>query len=159
MRRVAVLGSTGSVGRDTLEVIASHPDTLQLAGIAARSQVDRFTEQQAAWHPPLVSVWDAQNAAEFSRRTGRSDVLVGLDGLIALVTDPRVDVVVVAASGCDALIPLIRAIQAGKRIALASKELLVMAGSLIMRLIREHGTSLVPIDSEHAALFQCLQGV
>ncbi len=159
MKRVAVLGSTGSIGRSTLDVIASHPDKLELVGVAARSRIDLLAEQLKTWHPRLVSVWEAQGARELSRLTGTPRVSVGLEGLIELATHPDVDIVVIATSGCDALIPLVRAIQAGKRIALASKELLVMAGELIMRLVREHGTTLVPIDSEHAGLFQCLHGV
>ena len=159
MKRVAVLGSTGSIGRSTLEVIARHPDRLRLVGIAARSRTDLLARQVAQAHPPLVAIWDAQRAQELADLTGRRDVLAGPDGLLALATHPEVDLVVIAASGCEALLPLVRAIQAGKQIALASKELLVMAGSLIMRLVQEHGTTLVPIDSEHAALFQCLQGV
>ena len=159
MRRVVVLGSTGSIGCSTLEVIASHPDKLQLLGVASRSRVELLERQLARFEPRLVSVWDEAAAQDLARRTGRPEVWTGADGLIRLATHPDADVVVVATSGREALIPLVRAIQAGKRIALASKELLVMAGPLIMRLVREHGTSLVPIDSEHAALFQCLQGV
>ena len=159
MRRVAVLGSTGSIGRSTLEVIASHSDKLRLVGVAARSRVDLLAQQISRFDPPLAAVWEEEKAHELSRITGRHSVLVGAEGLTRLATHPDVDVVVVATSGQEALLPLIRAIQAGKRIALASKELLVMAGELIMRLVQEHGTSLVPIDSEHAALFQCLQGV
>ncbi|MBI2105144.1 MAG: 1-deoxy-D-xylulose-5-phosphate reductoisomerase [Candidatus Omnitrophica bacterium] len=159
MKRVAVLGSTGSVGRSTLEVVAGHPDRLQLAGVAARSRIDLLAGQVAQAQPPLVAVWDEPRAREFAELTGRRDVLAGPDGLLALATHPDVDLVVVATSGCDALLPLVRAIQAGKQIALASKELLVMAGSLIMRLVEEHGTTLVPVDSEHAAIFQCLRGV
>ena len=159
MKRVAILGSTGSIGRSTLDVIASHPEQLQLAGLAAHSRVDLLSHQLAQVHPPLVAMWEEEKARELSRRTGRRDILTGVEGLIRLATHPDVDLVVVATSGRDALIPLVHAIQAKKRIALASKELLVMAGPLIMRLIREHGTSLVPIDSEHAALFQCFQGV
>ena len=159
MRRVAVLGSTGSIGRSTLDVIASHPDKLQLIGVAARSRTELLAQQVAQLNPSFVAVWEEEKAQELITQTGRRDVLVGLAGLIRLATHPDVDVVVVATSGREALLPLVRAIQAGKRIALASKELLVMAGDLIMRLVREHGTSLVPIDSEHAALFQCLQGV
>ncbi len=159
MRRVAVLGSTGSVGRNTLDVIASHPDQLQLVGIASRSSIELLAQQLGQFHPPLVCVWDEEKATQLSALTGCPRVGSGLEGLIELVTHPSVDVVVVATSGRDALIPLVRAIQAGKRIALASKELLVMAGALIMRLVQEHCTSLVPIDSEHAALFQCLQGI
>jgi 1-deoxy-D-xylulose-5-phosphate reductoisomerase len=159
MRRVVVLGSTGSIGRSALDVIATHPDKLRLLGIAARSRIDLLERQLAQFEPPLVCVWDEAAAADLGRRTGRPDLLAGDDGLLRLATHPDADIVLVATSGRDALIPLVRAIQAGKRVALASKELLVMAGSLIMRLVREHGTTLVPIDSEHAALFQCLQGV
>ncbi len=159
MRRVAVLGSTGSIGRSTLDVIAGQPDRLQLVGIAGRSRVDELGEQLQRFNPPLVAVWEEEKAQALARLSGRANVLTGPEGLVQLATHPSVDVVVIATSGRDALMALVRAIQSGKRIALASKELLVMAGSLIMRLIEEHGTSLVPIDSEHAALFQCLQGV
>ena len=159
MRRVAVLGSTGSIGRNTLEVIAAHPDKLRLVGMAARSRIDVLAQQVAAFTPQQVAVWDEAKAREFQQTSGWAEVLVGPEGLTELATHPDVDVVVVATSGRDALVPLVRAIQAGKRIALASKELLVMAGQLLMHLVREHDTTLIPIDSEHAALFQCLQGV
>ena len=159
MKRVAVLGSTGAIGRRTLEVIADHPEKLRLVGVAARSRLDVLAQQVARFQPSLVAVWESQRAQELERLTGRAEVLTGLEGLVRLATDPDVDTVVVATSGSESLIPLVRAIQAGKQIALASKELLVMAGELIMRLVREHGVSLVPIDSEHAALFQCLRGV
>ncbi len=159
MKRVAVLGSTGSIGRSTLDVIASHPDRLRLVGVAARSQTGLLAQQISAFRPPLVSVWEPAAAEALARAIGTQEILTGLEGLVALATHPEVDVVVVATSGREALVPLIRAIQAGKRVALASKELLVMAGELIMRLVEEHGASLVPIDSEHAGLFQCLQGV
>jgi len=158
MKRVAVLGSTGSIGRSTLDVIARHPDRLRLVGIAARSQTDRVAEQIAQFHPALVAVWDEASAQALSSRIGQR-VPSGADGLLELATHPDVDVVVVATSGRDALLPLMHAIRARKQIALASKELLVMAGELIMRLAREHGATLIPIDSEHAALFQCLQGI
>ncbi|MDP3722218.1 MAG: 1-deoxy-D-xylulose-5-phosphate reductoisomerase [Candidatus Omnitrophota bacterium] len=159
MRRVAVLGSTGSIGRSTLEVIAGHPDRLRLVGIAARSRIDLLAEQARAFRPTLAAVWEEEGAQELRRMTGSLTVGVGPEGLTWLATHPDVDVVVVATSGSEALIPLIRAIQAGKQIALASKELLVMAGELIMRLVQEHGVKLVPIDSEHVALAQCLQAV
>src|SRR3989338_7933600 len=158
MKRIAVLGSTGSIGRSTLDVIARHPDRLCLAGVAARSRLGPLAEQPAQFSPPLAALWDETQARALERASGRR-ILTGTDGLIALATDPQVDIVVMAISGREGLLPLVRAIQAGKRIALASKELLVMAGELIMRLVREHGVTLVPVDSEHAALFQCLQGV
>jgi len=157
MKRVAVLGSTGSIGRSTLEVIAAYPDKLQLIGVAARSRIDALAQQVNAFRPPLVAVWDDAKSEELSRMIS-AHPLAGADGLIEFVTHPEVDLVVVASSGQEALVPLVRAIQAGKRIALASKELLVMAGERIMPLVQEHGTTLVPVDSEHAALFQCLQG-
>lgn len=159
MKRIAVLGSTGSIGVSTLSVIASHPERFRVVGIAARSRVRLLAEQFQAFHPARVAVWEEEGAHAFTRLTGHREVLVGAAGLTELATHPDVDLVVVATSGHDALRAVVAAIQAGKRIALASKELLVMAGSLLMRLVKAHGTRLVPIDSEHAALFQCLQGV
>lgn len=159
MKRIAVVGSTGSIGASTLDVIAQHPGRLQLAGLAVKSRIDLLAAQARRVNPPRVAVWEQDAAEQYARQNPGSSVLAGEAGLIRLVTDPGVDTVVFAASGSDTLAALIRAISAGKAIALASKELLVMAGELIMRLAREHGTHLVPIDSEHAALFQCLQGV
>ncbi|PIQ84696.1 MAG: 1-deoxy-D-xylulose-5-phosphate reductoisomerase [Candidatus Omnitrophica bacterium CG11_big_fil_rev_8_21_14_0_20_63_9] len=159
MRRVAILGSTGSIGRNTLDVIASHPDKLTVVGLAANTRTHLLAEQVQRSSPSMVVVWDESRAQEVVQLTGRTDIRTGLDGLCELCTHPDVDVVVIAMSGNQALIPLVRALQAGKRIALASKELLVMAGELLTRLVQEHGTTLVPIDSEHAALFQCLQGL
>ena len=158
VKRVVVLGSTGSIGRNALEVIAGHPDRLELLGVAARSHADLLAQQIQQFQPRLAAVWDAERARELSQRIGGS-VSTGTEGLTELATHPDADIVVIATSGREALLPLIAAIRAGKRIALASKELLVMAGSLLMRLVREHDTTLVPIDSEHAALFQCLQGM
>ncbi|MBI3320200.1 MAG: 1-deoxy-D-xylulose-5-phosphate reductoisomerase [Candidatus Omnitrophica bacterium] len=160
MKRVAVLGSTGSIGTSTLDVIAAHPEALSLVGIAARSRIDVLEQQIARYHPSVVAVLDEQSAARLQQRChGRPNVLQGIDGLVTLATEPSVDVVVMGTSGREALLPLIRAIQAGKQIALASKELLVMAGELVMRLVEEHHVTLIPVDSEHAALFQALQGV
>lgn len=158
--RIAVLGSTGSIGTSTLDVVASHPDKLSVAGLAARSRIEVLEEQVARHRPRRVAVLDADKAAELRRRVnGSVEVLAGVDGLVQLATDPDVDIVVIGTSGREVLLPLLRAIEAGKRIALASKELLVMAGDLITRLVREHGATLLPVDSEHAGLFQALQGV
>lgn len=159
MKRIAILGSTGSIGRSTLEVIASHPDRLELIGVAAHSRIESLSEQITQYSPRLIAVWDPENAAALSRKIHRQDILVGTEGLIQMATHPDVDVVVVATTGSQSLLPLLRAIASGKQIALATKELLVMAGELVMRLVQEHGSRLIPIDSEHAALFQCLQGV
>ena len=160
MKRVAVLGSTGSIGRSTLEVVAAHPDRVELVGIAAGSRIDLLAEQIARHRPNVVAVLDTGKAAELRARVDKhTTVLEGVEGFVAVATHPDVEVVVVGTAGRDALLPLLRAIEAGKRIALASKELLVMAGELIMRAVREHQASLIPVDSEHAALFQVLQGV
>ncbi|HEX9780095.1 MAG TPA: 1-deoxy-D-xylulose-5-phosphate reductoisomerase [bacterium] len=160
MKRVALLGSTGSIGASTLDVIRAHPDELRLVGIAAHSNVALLAEQAAAFGVPVAAVWNAERAEALRRLAGPGcRVLAGEAGLIELATHPDVDVVVVATSGGAGLVPLVRAIEAGKRIALASKELLVMAGGLILRLARERRVTLIPIDSEHAALLQCLEGV
>ncbi len=158
MRRVVVLGSTGSIGRSTLDVIERSGERLQLVGMAARSRIDLLAQQAVRFPHARIGMWDATKAEELRRLSGR-DVLVGTEGLEQLATSPEADVIVVATSGPEALVPLIRAIESGKHIALASKELLVMAGELVMRLVQEHGTTLCPIDSEHAALFQCLLGI
>ena len=160
MKRVAVLGSTGSIGTNALDVIASHPEALALVGIAARSRIELLDEQIRRYKPQLVGVADQAKAAVLSSRwNGAMRILPGQQGLVELATHPDVDIVVVGTSGPEALVPLLRAIEAGKRIALASKELLVMAGELIMAAVRRHQVCLMPVDSEHAALFQCLQGV
>jgi len=160
MKRVAVLGSTGSIGRSALEVIAAHPDRLRLVGIAAHSRVELVREQVARYRPEIVAMVDEASAVQVrSQAHGSLQVLAGVEGLAQLATDPRVDVVLVGTAGREALRPLLRAIEAGKQIALASKELLVMAGELIMRAVQRHGVQLVPVDSEHAGVFQLLQGV
>ena len=160
MTRVAVLGSTGSIGTNTLDVIARHPERLSVVGLAARSRIEALEQQIASYQPELAVVLDEEAAATLRARSrGPTKILQGVEGLIRLATHPAVDVVVVGTSGSEALLPLLRAIEAGKRIALASKELLVMAGELIMRSVREHNTCLIPVDSEHAALFQALRGV
>ncbi len=160
MKRVAVLGSTGSIGTSALDVIAQHPDRLSLVGIAAHSRIELLEQQIARHRPKLVAVVDEEKATQLERRCpGSCDLLKGTEGLSQLAAHPDVDVVVIGTSGREALIPLLRAIEARKQIALASKELLVMAGELIMHRVREHGACLIPVDSEHAALFQVLQGV
>lgn len=158
MKRIVVLGSTGSIGTATLDVVASHPERLELVGIAARSQTDLMARQIDTYKPKIAAVADEAKAAEL-RRITPTPVLSGEEGILELVRRDDVDVVMVATSGSSALLPLVEAIRAGKQVALASKELLVMAGPLIMRLVEANGTHFMPVDSEHAALAQCLQGV
>jgi len=160
MKRIAVLGSTGSIGTNTLDVIASHPQQLELVGIAARSRIDRLEAQMTRYQPRCVAVLDHEKAEELTRRCSeRIEVLRGIEGFIRLATHPDVDMVVIGTSGSEALIPLMRAIEARKQIALASKELLVMGGELIMQQVHQTQVPLIPVDSEHAALFQALQGI
>ncbi len=158
MKRIVILGSTGSIGCSTLDVVAKHPDRLQLVGIAAHSNVKQLAAQVHSFKPQVVALANTSKVNELKSAVS-IPVLQGDEGMIEMVTRPDVDVVMIATSGSSALIPLVHAIKAGKQVALASKELLVMAGALIMRLVHEKGTHFMPVDSEHAALAQCLQGV
>lgn len=149
MTSVVVLGATGSIGRQALDVIEQHPDRLNVVGMAAGSDAAGLLE--------LSGKWPRAKLALFTRRPG-FDGPAGMDALIELATLPEADCVVVSVAGVIGLLPTLRAIEAGKRIALASKEVLVAAGEIVMPLARQHGTVLTPIDSEHSAIFQCLQG-
>lgn len=142
MKRVVVLGSTGSIGTQTLDVVAQHPDRLQVVGLAARANT-RLLEEQARRHGVSRTVLYERD---------------GMDAMVDLASLPEADVVVVAVAGVIGLLPTFAAIRAGKDIALASKEVLVAAGEIVMPLIAEHRVQLTPIDSEHSAIFQCLQG-
>ncbi|HWD40895.1 MAG TPA: 1-deoxy-D-xylulose-5-phosphate reductoisomerase [Fimbriimonas sp.] len=149
MKRVVVLGSTGSIGTQTLDVIAQHPDRLKVVGLAARRNAE-FLQEQASEH--------AVHRLALYEGPQDGPVPTGMDALIDLVTAENVDIVVVAVAGVIGLIPTMKAIEAGKQIALASKEVLVAAGEVVMPAARQSGVAITPIDSEHSALFQCLQG-
>jgi len=141
MKRVVVLGSTGSIGTQTLDIIAQHPDRLQIVGLAANSNGAKLREQAERFgvkHTALAS-----------------ESIASLEDLATL---PEADIVVIAVAGVVGLLPTTAAIKAGKDIALASKEVLVAAGEVVMPLARKHGVAMTPIDSEHSAVFQCLQG-
>jgi len=160
-KRVTILGSTGSVGENALRVIAEHREQCEVVGLAAHTNIERLQEQLETWQPPGVVVWDEAKAAELRRRVAGQSVRVcsGTDGLRALVTDPACDIVVAAMSGVVGLEPLLAALAARKTVALANKEPLVMAGELVMATARASGAHLIPVDSEHSALFQCLETV
>ena len=151
---IAVLGSTGSVGTQTLEVIADHPDHFRVVALAARHDTPLLREQVQRHRPHLVAL---REQPEHDLPDG-VETVCGDEGLLAAATARDVEIVVVATSGHDAIVPTIAAIEAGKIIALANKETLVCAGELIMPLVREHGASLRPVDSEHSAIWQALQG-
>lgn len=147
MKRVVVLGSTGSIGTQTLDVISRHPDRLKVVGLAARGNSKMLHEQ--------AERYDVARLALFDEADG---IPGGIEAIADLAAMDEADVVVVCVAGVIGLVPTLRAIKARKDIALASKEVLVAAGELVMPLVKKHGVKLTPIDSEHSAIFQCLQG-
>ncbi|MDO4166208.1 MAG: 1-deoxy-D-xylulose-5-phosphate reductoisomerase [Eubacteriales bacterium] len=159
MKQIAVLGSTGSIGTQTLEVVRANKD-MQVVSLAAGSNIDLLEQQIQEFHPEVVCVYQEKQAKELEKRLAgeRVTVLAGMDGLIACATASQVQIVVAAVVGMIGIRPVVEAIKAGKDIAFANKETLVTAGHIIMPLIRQKGGKLLPVDSEHAAIFQCLNG-
>ena len=159
-RNIAILGATGSIGASTLDVIARHPDRFAVIAVAANRQWAPLLEQIARFRPPYAALLDADAAHELDeavRREGLATrVLAGPEGLHAIATLPEADTVVAGIVGGAGLAPTLAAARAGKRILLANKETLVLAGGLFMAAVREGGATLLPIDSEHNAIFQCL---
>ena len=157
---VAILGSTGSVGEATLDVIARHPDRFRVVALGAHRNAARLAEQALRFSAPYVALADARGAAkleqELRARGASTRVLAGPGALEAIATLPEVDSVMAAIVGAAGLRSTLAAARAGKRLLLANKESLVMAGPLLMRTVRESGATLLPIDSEHNAVFQCL---
>lgn len=156
--QVAVLGSTGSIGRQTLEVAAARQE-IDIIALAARKNIDLLEEQTRQFQPKYVGVYDVQAAKEFQQRVVDLPVTVvaGIEGLEEIASLAEIDVVVTAVSGAVGLKPTIAAVKQGKTIALANKETLVAAGKLVMDLVREHQATIIPVDSEHSAVFQCLR--
>ena len=183
MKNIALLGSTGSIGTQVLDVVERLPDKLRVVSMAAHRNVELFAEQIRRFQPSVVSIGSEEAASRLRRRLADGSniehrtsnverrtksniqhpisniaILCGAEGLEKVATVPEADVVVVAVAGTVGLAPTLAAISAGKDIALASKEVLVAAGSLVSKLVQEKGLKLLPIDSEHSAIFQCLQG-
>ena len=159
-KKVVILGSTGSIGRNTLKVIQEHPEAFEVAGLAAGRQVEVLAEQARRFRARAVAVWDGSRSAELRRLLHGSgiEVLSGEGAVTELAGMEGADLTVVAIAGAAALRPTLEAISKGKVIGLANKETLVMAGELVMEEARRRGVDLLPIDSEHSAIFQCLQG-
>jgi 1-deoxy-D-xylulose-5-phosphate reductoisomerase len=158
-KRISVLGSTGSIGRSTLDVIAHHPDNFAVSALTAGNNIELLIEQAIQFQPTLVSVANGQLADQArSRLPSNIEVAFGEEGLLRAATLNEVDLVVTAIMGSVGLQPTLAAIEAGKDIGLANKETLVTAGHLVMSLAAQKGTKLLPIDSEHSAIFQCLNG-
>ena len=159
MRKISILGSTGSIGTQTLEVVRENGD-IEVLGMAAGGNIRLLEEQIREFHPKKVAVWSEEKAAELRVKiadTGTA-VLSGMEGLIEIAVMEEIQILVTAIVGMIGIRPTIEAIKAGKDIALANKETLVTAGHLIMPLAREHHVSILPVDSEHSAIFQSLQG-
>ena len=159
MKRIAVLGSTGSIGTQTLEVVESNGD-IEIKALAAGSNIVLLEEQIRKFHPKLVCVWDQEKAKELKIKVKDCPVKVvsGMEGLLEAATEPEAECVVTAVVGMIGIRPTIAAMEAGKDIALANKETLVTAGHLIMPLAKKRGVRILPVDSEHSAIFQCLNG-
>ena len=161
MKRIAILGSTGSIGRSALAVVAAHPERLEVVGLAAGRNVERFAEQVAGVRPAIVALADNES---LDRLRGAGALPAGAatgwgeDGLVAVATHPRVDLVLCASAGTAALGATLAAIEAGKTVALANKEVLVMAGRLMVGAARRRGVRILPVDSEHNAIHQCVDG-
>lgn len=159
MKKIAILGSTGSIGTQTLDVVRNNSD-LKVTALAAGSNIKVLEEQILEFRPNIVAVWNEEKAKELKEKVKHLDVTVlsGMDGLIACAVEKEASIVVTAVVGMIGIRPTIEAIKAGKDIALANKETLVTAGHIIVPLTKEYGVSLLPVDSEHSAIFQCLNG-
>ncbi len=158
MKNVVLLGSTGSIGTSTLKVVEDLPGELRLVGLAAGNNAGLLVEQARRHQPALVSIHDPVKAAEVAQGLPGTRVVFGAEGLLELATLPEAHVVLIAIVGTAGLAPALAAIRAGKDIAVASKEILVMAGQIVMEEARRHGVRVLAVDSEHSAIFQCLEG-
>jgi 1-deoxy-D-xylulose-5-phosphate reductoisomerase len=158
MKRLAILGSTGSIGEQTLDVVAAHPNRFQVVSLAAGRRVDRLIEQARLFKPRVVSVADPAEVPAVQTALGREVEVVSAEpGLLAVATESA-DLVVAGLVGAVGLPPVLAAIRAGRSIGLANKEVMVMAGAIVRREAEARGVDIIPIDSEHSAIFQCLAG-
>jgi 1-deoxy-D-xylulose-5-phosphate reductoisomerase len=158
VKRVTILGATGSIGRSTLDIIALHPDLYTLYALTANDNHRKMQELCRRFEPAFVVMRDADSAERLAEAIAdlSTEVLAGEAGLAQVAEADEVDVVVAAIVGAVGLIPTLAAVRAGKRILLANKEALVMAGALFMNEVKQYGAELLPVDSEHNAIFQCL---
>ena len=159
MKKIAILGSTGSIGTQTLEVVRENKD-IEVLGLAAGKNIELLEQQIREFHPVCVAVWSEGKAEELKVKIADTDtrVVTGMEGLIEIATLEKTEILVTAIVGMIGLRPTIAAIQAGKDIALANKETMVTAGHLIMPMAKEYNVRILPVDSEHSAIFQSLQG-
>jgi 1-deoxy-D-xylulose-5-phosphate reductoisomerase len=160
MKKLAILGSTGSIGVSTLDIVASHPDKFEVVALTAGNNLTLLKRQIEQFSPQMVAVITEDSAKKLDKMISgkKPEILHGVPGLIAAATATDATMVVAAIVGSAGLVPTVAAIKAGKDIALANKETLVAAGRLVMKLVEQHGVKLYPVDSEHSAVFQSLQG-
>ena len=160
MKKIGILGSTGSIGTQTLEIVRKYPDRLQVTALAAGKNVKLLEEQVREFRPKFAVMWTEAAAADLRERLSDLEVTVacGMEGLLQMAVLPGMDILVTAIVGMIGIRPTIEAIRAHKDIALANKETLVTAGHIIMPLAKEKGVSILPVDSEHSAIFQSMQG-
>lgn len=159
-KQIAILGSTGSIGSQALEVIAAHPDKFEVYAITANNSVELLIEQAVRFQPEMVIIANEQHYAYIKKALENYPIKVyaGVKAICEMVELPSVDVVLTAMVGYAGLLPTIHAVKAGKRIALANKETLVVAGEIICDLAQQYRSAIIPVDSEHSAIFQCLIG-
>jgi 1-deoxy-D-xylulose-5-phosphate reductoisomerase len=163
MKSITLLGSTGSIGTQTLEIVADHPDKFRIVGLAAGRNIELLSTQIRAFKPEIVAIADPAQLDEL--RAAIADVVpqpvlvTGESGIVEVAAYGEAQAVVTGIVGCAGLLPTIAAIKAGKEIALANKETLIAGGPVVLPLLAKHGVKLLPADSEHSAIFQCLQGV
>ncbi|PSN20376.1 1-deoxy-D-xylulose-5-phosphate reductoisomerase [filamentous cyanobacterium CCP5] len=163
MKAITLLGSTGSIGTQTLDIVQTHPDQFRLVGIAARNNVELLAQQVRQFSPEIVAICNPDRLEAFQQAIADVDpqpqVLAGEEGVVEVARYGDAEAVVTGIVGCAGLLPTLAAIEAGKDIALANKETLIAGGPVVLPLVEKHGVKLLPADSEHSAIFQCLQGV
>jgi 1-deoxy-D-xylulose-5-phosphate reductoisomerase len=157
-KKIAILGSTGSIGTSALQVARHLREEIEVTAIAAKSNIERLEAQALEFSPKFIAVYEESAAKTLQKRLPHIPVLGGMDGLRELASHPDVNFVLLAMTGSAGLLPAISAIEAGKQIGLANKEVMISAGELINGLVKKKGVDLIPVDSEHSALFQCLKG-
>ena len=163
MKLISILGSTGSIGTQTLDIVAQYPDQFRVVGLAARRNVGMLAEQIRQFRPKIVAICDREKLPALTEAIASLDyspiLLTGEEGIAEVARYGDAETVVTGIVGCAGLLPTIAAIEAGKDIALANKETLIAGGPVVLPLVKKHGVKLLPADSEHSAIFQCLQGI
>ena len=158
MKKLSILGSTGSIGTQALDVVSQRPEEFSVEALPCGSNIERFREQLKIYAPKLAVTAKESDAIALQKEFPQIEFLHGMDGIITAAAETEADMILNSLIGRMGLVPTYRAIRAGKDIALANKETLVAGGSVIMNAVKETGVKMLPVDSEHSAIFQCLQG-